>query len=290
MRVPRADRTVWVDGRAVPGDRAVLPLGVPELLSGVGAFETVSVDAGRPVDVERHLARLAFGAGRLDMEPPDDAALRAAIDDVAGQEATSPAGWMKIVVLRGGHWAVFGGPREPAPVPGLPATAALLPWRRCSRGPLTGVKTLSYAANVAGLEWARGRGADEGLWLSERGRLIEGCSSNVFVVRGRALFTPALGEGPLPGVVRSRVLEAARALGFAAHEQRVSVKRLRHAGEAFITSTLGGVRPLVRVDDRPVGGGEPGPATRRIAHETARLRGLEADPSSTVAGRRTTAT
>ena len=121
---------------------------------------------------------------------------------------------------------------------------------------------------------ARERGADEGIWLNTRGHLAEGCSSNLFVVQGRKLFTPREGEGILPGVLRAIVLRASRGLGIATHEGKVRLHRLQHAREAFLTSSLQGVRPLVQFQGRPVGPGRPGPITLRIAAEVVRIRGL----------------
>ena len=63
------------------------------------------------------------------------------------------------------------------------------------------------------MEQARRQGADEGLWLNSRGHLAEGCTSNVFVVQGGKLFTPAERDGILPGVVRALTLRAARSGG-----------------------------------------------------------------------------
>jgi branched-subunit amino acid aminotransferase/4-amino-4-deoxychorismate lyase len=68
------------------------------------------------------------------------------------------------------------------------------------------------------------------------------------------------------------VLSVARRLRWHVHEGRVRLERLEHASEAFLTSSVAGVRPLVRFRGRPVGAGRPGPLTRRIAVEVARLR------------------
>jgi branched-subunit amino acid aminotransferase/4-amino-4-deoxychorismate lyase len=155
---------------------------------------------------------------------------------------------------------------------GRPSRAVILPWRRCLRDPLAGLKTLSYAANLVGLEEARRRNADEGLWLNTRGHLAEGCASNLFVIMGRALFTPGVGEGILAGIVRGVVLRAAGEIGLPVHEGRLRVRRLERAREAFLTSSLRGVRPLVAVDGRPVGSGRPGVVTRRLAERVRELR------------------
>ena len=121
-------------------------------------------------------------------------------------------------------------------------------------------------------EEAERRGADEGIWRNTRGHLAEGCASNLFVVRRRALYTPGEGEGILPGVVRDLVLAAAREAGLLVHEGRVRVVRLERADEAFLSSSLRAVRPLVRFEGRPVGNGAPGPISELLADAVQRSR------------------
>jgi D-alanine transaminase len=78
-------------------------------------------------------------------------------------------------------------------------------------------------------------------------------------------------------VVRSLAIEVSRELGIPVHETRVRLKRLRAADEAFLTSSLSAVRPLVSVDGRAVGRGVPGPVTRRIATRLQSMRQGDSD-------------
>ena len=93
-------------------------------------------------------------------------------------------------------------------------------------------------------------------------------------VQQRKLFTPGPREGILPGIVRGLVLEAARDSGLRVHEGKVRLRRLEQADEAFLTSSVRGVRPLIEYQRRPVGNGAPGPVTRDLAARVARHRGL----------------
>ncbi len=277
MSLPGPARRSWVDGIEAPLDQARIAVADPGLLTGFGLFETLAVRSRLAVDLAEHLARLEAGASALGIALPPLERLRAVLEKAAADGEGTGCGFLKLVVLEGGRWIVISGAIDPAEE-GRPASAVLLPWRRNPKDALVGLKTLNYAANVLGLREARRRGADEGLWLNVRGRLAEGCTSNLFVLSGNRLHTPALGEGILPGVVRGRVLAAARSLGLAVHEGRVRPKRLARAGEAFLSSSLRGIRPLVRVDGRAIGSGRPGLWTRRIAERVARLRGLSEDP------------
>ncbi len=280
MRFPGATEDCWLDGRRVVVGQAQLSMGDPAFQAGLGLFETLALVDGLVLDLDLHLDRMHDGAERLRIALPPREALRAIVLE-AGSDGAPPCGWLKVIVTASGRTLAVRGVLDPGEV-GRPASAILLPWRRNPEDPLAGLKTLNYAANLVGLEWARARGADEGLWLNTRGLLAEGCTSNLFVVRGGRLFTPAVREGILPGVVRALTISAARRLGLAVHEGRLRLTRLKRAQEAFLTSSLRGVRPLVSLESRPVGCGEPGRVTTAIAAEVARARlagGLAPDPT-----------
>ena len=268
MKIPEG--LVWLDGALVPSDRATVALTDPAIQSGVGVFETLAVREGLLLDWEAHFERLKTAAGRLGVPLPRADTLAQASATVAAR-VEGGLGWLKIMAVRGNHCVVFSGVME-ASEEGRSVSAVLLPWRRNPKDPLTSLKTLNYAALTLGLEEARRRGADEGIWLNTRGHLAEACTSNVLVVCKRKIFTPGPREGILPGVTRSFALRAAHELGLNVHEGKVRLSRLETGDEAFLTSSLRGVRPLVIFQGRPVGRGEPGPITRAIAREVAALR------------------
>jgi branched-subunit amino acid aminotransferase/4-amino-4-deoxychorismate lyase len=261
---------VLLDGRAVPAHEAGFPLADYGVQSGVGVFESLAVREGRPLEVAEHVARLGSSAKRLAVPLPPADELGADIATVAAA-VEGGFGWLKVIATRAGHRAVFGGRLDPSEE-GRAVTAIVLPWRRAHDDFLAGVKTLNYAPFVLGLEEARRRGADEGLWCNERGHLAEGCSSNVFVVKGRAAYTPAISDGILPGVTRNTACAALRSIGLHVHEGKVRLERLRNADEAFLTSSLRAVRPLLAVDGRALGRGVPGPVTIEVARRVLEAR------------------
>jgi len=280
MRLPSPDACGWLDGRPMRVAEMGIAWTDPAAHVGLAAFETIAVRRGRPLELAEHLERLARSASRLRVVLPPVDALEATAREAAAAEPTG-CGWLKILVTRGGRWLVVTGAMPPDEE-GRPITAVLLPWRRDPRDPLAGVKCTSYAQHELGLEEARRRGADEGLWRNANGHLTEGCSSNLFVVIRRTITTPAVREGVLAGVVRDLAIRAARSLGLDMHETRVRVHRLAVAHEAFATSSLCGVRPLVCFDGRPIGNGTPGRVTRSVAEAVARLRGLVSSEGSGV--------
>lgn len=269
MRIPPEDGVVWVDGVETPVAAAAVPITDPAVLVGLAIFETVAVRQGKPLQLDEHLDRLGAASERMGIATPGrEVLVRTCLE--AGGRAASCA-WLKVLVTGGGRWYVFTGPMD-AEEEGAAVTAVTLPWRRDDGHPVARLKTTSYAAHQRGMDWARSRGAQEGLWRNRHGHYAEGCFSNLFVVRRSALFTPSTREGILPGIVRATVIRTARETGIAVHETRLRVERVIRADEAFLTSSLGGLRPLVAVDERPVADGRPGPVTRRLAERVARVR------------------
>ncbi|HEX4825730.1 MAG TPA: aminotransferase class IV [Candidatus Polarisedimenticolaceae bacterium] len=248
-----------LDGAIVEPGSLALAWTDPAAQWGLGVFETIAVRDGRPVHVELHHARLVAAAAKLSIPLPDEKEIGRALAAVAHGH-----GWAKVLVSRSGHWAAFAGTSEPENE-GRACSAVILPWRRHRHDPLAGTKSLAYAASILGLEEARRRGADEGLFLNDRGHVVEACTANVFIVRGRAALTPALSDGARDGVTRARAIESLRTLGLSVRQGKLRVLALQHADEVFLTSSLLGVRPVVRIDASDVRGGKPGPITKQIA-------------------------
>jgi branched-chain amino acid aminotransferase len=115
-------------------------------------------------------------------------------------------------------------------------------------------------------------GIEEGLMVAEDGVVLEGLSSNFFAVRGSRLFTEE--ARALLGVTRALVLEVAATV---LPVELVGIPLDPAVTECFITSVSREVMPVVRVDGRPVGAGQPGPITREIAKRFAALVAREAE-------------
>ncbi len=269
MRMPAPDTIGWVDGRFTSLAEAAIPVDDLAFHTGLGLYETFCLYEGCLLEVDEHLDRLHAASEKIGIAVPQRSTLREALFGVAAEIGND--GWLKCVCTHGGRCAVFGGPIDPA-TEGLPARAIVLPWRRNPASALDGLKTLNYGENALGMKLARERGVDEGLWLNTKGQLAEGCQSNLFLLDGRTLYTPGTRDGILAGVVRQIVLEAAREIGLTIHEGRIRTKRLERATEAFLTSSVRGVRPLIECDGRAIGAGRTGPVTREIASVVARRR------------------
>ena len=232
------------------------------VLRGTAAFETVRIYDGRPFRLDAHLERLAGSIARLGLPPVDPAEC----EDLA-RSAVEAAG--------GGELALrfFRTFRT------LVATAGPLPEelekeRRCglrlrtvdaSLAPLLrGVKATSYAFNMTAKHQAEEAGADDALFVSPEGTVLEGTTSNVWWREGDDLVTPELGLGILPGVTRAALIEIAGDYGYAVREGAFPLERLLEAEEAFVSSSIREVMPVVEIDGRRIGDGRPGPAAETL--------------------------
>ena len=289
--MPTAHLTV--NGAPVADGAPAVAAGDRGLTLADGAFETMRAHAGAIFRVERHLARLARALDLLAIPAPETAlagadalhaaaarARRAAPGDIPGGDAA-----VRLSVTRG-PGAGLAPPADPRPtvivaVQPLPAVAAAVHeaglsahvavGRRSARPAAGGLKTLAYTENVLALLAARRAGADDALVLDTDGRLAGGASSNLFALCDGVLATPPAGGAVLAGVTRAAVLELAAAAGVPTAERPLDPAALRGASEAFLTSALRGVAPLVRVDGRPIGDGRPGAVTRALGAAHAAL-------------------
>ena len=119
---------------------------------------------------------------------------------------------------------------------------------------LPGVKSTSYAVNIAAEAEARRRGADDAVFVDADGLVLEGPVTNVWWRVGETLFTPSLDLGILAGVTRAAVAELARGR-WPVREGRFHADELRGADEAFTSSSVRELMPLAAVDDSPLGRG-----------------------------------
>jgi 4-amino-4-deoxychorismate lyase len=246
------------------------------VLRGRAAFETLRVYAGRPFRLAVHLERLERSAEVLELVAPDSAGLAGLVDLALAHVGAADA-VLRLVWTPG---AAGGPPTGFALVTDLPggldemraagialaslqlATGATA--RRASPWLLAGVKSTSYAVNMAAQHEARRRGADDALFLSLEGTALECPTSNVWFVEDGVLHTPALDLGILAGVTRDTLLAAAGDAGLDLEEGAYARDRLAAAAEVFTSSSVREVMPVVRMDGAVIADGRPGPVAARM--------------------------
>ncbi len=251
-RSPLAAGIAWADGRVVPAGEATVPLVDDGVLRGDAVFEAVLVRGGRTHELAAHLARLERSAAALDLRVPD---VRDVVTDLLLAWGERD-GALKILVTRQG---TLRGLLTPVSWPESLSLAVIdTPWRT----PISGVKTLSYAANQWVHREAVGRHADDALILDD-GRLLELPTGSVCLVHDGRVSSPDPARLPILDSV------TVRSLAKVVHVERTvpDLADLRSADEVFVVSATRpvlGVHAVVVDGDDQIELATPGPVTAEV--------------------------
>lgn len=238
-----------IDGQILPAAQARVSALCDGFLYGHGAFETVRTHRGRPLLLASHHARLEAACSALDLTPPCPAQELA--DRVTRLLAAVrlPDAAVKIVRYRELNRTaeLITARNLPYSAPDYLRGFRVMTLRQGERdGRLTGLKTLNYLENRLARATARAADFDEAVFVTSAGRVLEGSSSSVFIVKNGHAYTPPLSSGVLPGVARARVLAL---IGpERAHETAFTLDELLAADEVFLTNSLMGVMPVCTLD------------------------------------------
>jgi len=274
---------VWIDGRPVPADEARVPVFDRGFLYGDSVYEVTRAFDGVAFALDAHLDRLERSAAGLLMKTPPRAEIERAVNETLAASELEDA-YVRIVVTRGaGEIAldpaaadetrlivIVRAPKQPPPEAYRDGVEVAIVGRtRYAPGVPTStvdpqVKSGNYLGSVMAVAEARKRGAYEAILCDNVGRITEGSSSNFFVVHGGRVATPSLSTGLLEGITRKQVFRVLADAGLHFAEQALWPTDLASADEAFLTSSVRGVVPIVRVDGNALGDGKPGPITKRV--------------------------
>jgi 4-amino-4-deoxychorismate lyase len=225
------------------------------LLRGRAAFETLRVYGGRPFRLEAHLDRLTASAASIGLPAVERRRLQVLVGLVLPKAEHGDAS-LRLVWTAGPNDGVPSALAMLSEVPEWIETARergatavfLLGVRASAPWLLPGVKSTSYAVNMAAEAEARRRGADEALFVDADGTVLEGTVTNAWWRVGKTLFTPSLDLGILAGVTRATLVELAPGLGYHIEEGVYPLERLLEADEAFTSSSVRELMPLIEVD------------------------------------------
>jgi branched-subunit amino acid aminotransferase/4-amino-4-deoxychorismate lyase len=240
-----------------------LPVFYPDdeaLLRGAAAFETVRMRRGRPVLLRRHVDRLGRSALALRLPPPDGAAeLAEQVAEASGLDEGT------LRLFRTGRTLLAtAGPLPPGLEEMRRRGIAVVTIRTTSAGLLAGVKATSYATALAAVAEAEKTGSDDAIYLGEGETVLEATMSNVWWREGDILVTPSLATGVLPGVTRGAVAALARGAGYRIREGSFTLPALLRADEAFTSSAVREIMPLIAVDGRELPRGDAAPKLQSL--------------------------
>ena len=273
---------VWLNGRFLPADQALISAFDRGFLYGDGVFETIRAEAGRLLYLEDHLERMNNSLERLGISLGGDIDWEGTLADLIERNGLSgEVAVVKIVVSRG----VSAGPGLPAP--GFPtvllSAAKYLPpdeaiYRRGWRlhlfregfsPPLAGHKTLNYLYYCTARQSALDQGADEALLLDPSGRITETSAGSLLLRTNGRWWTP---ESPwkLPGTTLRRLSELLKESGSPVEVRQAGPEELFAAETVWMLNSLMLIMPVSAIDGRPV--------PDCMADEAGGLRGRLTEP------------
>jgi branched-chain amino acid aminotransferase len=271
---------VSIDGRVVDDVDARVSVFDRGFLYGDSVFEVFRTYGGVPFAETEHLERLARSAERLMI--PMTVSLSDLSSDVrATLDAAGEGDWyVRVIITRGTGPLTYDPSTASGPLRVIIAAPLSLPPRQhyeqgiavtllnASRptddARAAGAKASNYLANLLAVHEAKQKGAQEALVLGKGGQILEGASSNLFIVNGGRVRTPEPQPGILVGITRATVFRAAAAESILVEEGEILPEDLFSADEAFITSSIREVMPVVSADGHRIGAGAPGPVTRAL--------------------------
>ncbi|MBT8454027.1 MAG: aminotransferase class IV [Deltaproteobacteria bacterium] len=271
---------VAIDGEVFDRDEARVSVFDRGFLYGDSVFEVYRTYAGVPFAEREHLERLARSAARIMIPMP--VSIETLCSEVrATLEAAGEGDWyVRVIVTRGTGPLTYDPTTAQSPLRVIiAAPVSVPPAERYEQGiavalleasrptddvRAAGAKASNYLANLLAVHEAQQKGAQEALMLGREGQILEGASSNLFIVTGGKVRTPEPQPGILVGITRATVIAAAADEGIEVIEGEVRPEDLYGADEAFLTSSIREVMPVVSAEGRTIGDGRPGPVTKRL--------------------------
>jgi branched-chain amino acid aminotransferase len=279
---------VYVNGRITPAHEAVIPVYDHGFLYGEGVYETVRTYNKVPFLLDRHNRRLRASAERLRLDVPfADGALAGWVEDTMAAAGERGEAYIRILLTRGVGELTYDVGATPTPslviivkpLDEAPARIeadgiqiSLVPTLRNHPGSVNPIiKSNNLLNNAIAMQEANRLASEEALMCNYRGELSECSQSNFFLVRDGVVLTPPVEAGLLEGITRGLIMELGAREGIAVREETLTPADLTSADETFITSTTREISPVVRIDERVIGSGKPGPITRRLLERYRRF-------------------
>lgn len=269
-------RIVYVNGNYVPEEDAKISIFDRAFLFADAIYEVTAVLDGKLVDYDAHMERLHRSLRELNMDQPvSDAAIREMHEELMARNNITN-GLIYMQITRGVAERDFAYPEEAEQTiiaftqekdlansaqarTGIKiVTIPDIRWQRRD------IKSTGMLAQAMGKQAAKDAGVNDA-WMVEDGYVTEGTSNTAFiVVDGNKLVTRPLSNAVLPGITRRTIMKLAGNGDITIEERPFTVDEAKAADEAFITSASSFVMPVVEIDGAMIGGGQPGPVTRKL--------------------------
>lgn len=268
-------RIAYVNGHYLPEGEAKVSIFDRGFLFADGVYEVTPIVNGKLVDYDAHMERLDRSLGELRMAwPCSKDELRAMHVELIKRNGLKE-GIIYMQVTRGVADRQFNFPKDAkSSLVAFPQVMSLIdnPNARTGVKVVTtpdirwlrrDIKSVMLLAPVLGKQDAYEKGASEG-WMVEDGFVTEGTSSNAYIVKDNTVITRPLSNRILAGCTRRALFRLAAEHGVKIEERLFTPEEAYAADEAFLTSASQFVMPITEIDGKRVGGGQPGPVTRKL--------------------------
>jgi D-alanine transaminase len=268
-------RIAYVNGSYVPEAEAKVSIFDRGFLFADGVYEVTPVVNGKLVDYDAHVERLDRSLSELRMAwPCSKDALRAMHVELIARNNLQE-GIIYMQVTRGVADRMFNFPKEiTSSLVAFPQVMSLVDNPNARKGVSVvttpdirwlrrDIKSVMLLAPVLGKQEAYEKGAAEG-WMVEDGHVTEGTSSNAYIVKDNVVITRPLSNRILAGCTRRALFRLSKEHGVRIEERLFTPEEAYEADEAFLTSASQFVMPIVEIDGKRIGGGQPGPVSRKL--------------------------
>lgn len=282
-------RQVYLAGKLVPQEQALISVFDHGLLYGDGVFEGIRVYGGKVFLLDEHTARLYESAKSIRLTiPMSPSEMNAAVERTVKANDIRD-GYVRLVVTRGAGGLGLDIRKTSNPqviiiadsitlypeetyTKGLKlVTASTIRNHSAALSPR--IKSLNYLNNILARIEGTDAGSVEALMLNHKGEVAECTGDNIFIVKNKVLMTPPADAGILEGITRNAVMRLARDAGMDVREPTMTRHDIYTADECFLTGTAAEIVPVVSLDGRAIGTSEPGPVTQDLLRRFRKLTG-----------------
>lgn len=290
---------IYIDGEFLPKAEAKVSVFDHGLLYGDGVFEGIRSYNGRVFKLDEHLERIYDSAKSimLQIPIPIETMKEKVLETLRLNHLTEA--YIRLIVTRGVGDLGLDPDKCPNPTiiiiadkitlyppkfyeEGLEIVTASIR-RNYAEAINPRIKSLNYLNNILAKIEGKQAGAEEVLMLNAEGYVVECSGDNIFWIKNEVLVTPPVHMGILEGVTRNSVIDLAREAGMRVEERVFTRHDLYIADECFLTGTAAEVIPVVKIDQRSIGDGQPGKITQKLIdafRQYANSYGTLIDPSA----------